>query len=43
MIQKYFKLFESTRTVELGHDEFIKILKENCKEFLNNPFLIQHF
>ena len=41
MIQKYFKLFESTRSVELEQDEFIRILKDKCKEFISNPFIIQ--
>ncbi len=39
-IIKYFKLFES-RTSELSEQEFFKILKDNCKEFLNNPKLLQ--
>ena len=40
MIIKYFKLFE-TRTTELSDSEFRDILKTNCKEFINNPMLLQ--
>jgi hypothetical protein len=39
-IIKYFKLFES-RSSELSQTEFEKILKDNCKDFLNNPKLLQ--
>jgi hypothetical protein len=40
MIIKYFKLFE-TRTTELSDSEFRDILNTNCKEFINNPMLLQ--
>lgn len=40
-VQKHFKLFESTRTTELELDEFIKIVNDNCKDFIKSPFLIQ--
>lgn len=39
-IIKHFKLFES-RTSELSEQEFFKILKDNCKEFIKNPKLLQ--
>jgi hypothetical protein len=39
-IIKYFKLFES-RSSELSKIEFEKILKDNCKDFINNPKLLQ--
>lgn len=39
-INKYFKLFES-RTSDLSQDEFYKLLKENCSDFINNPKQIQ--
>lgn len=37
---KLFKIFE-TRTAGLSEDEFIKLLNENCKDFINNPVLLQ--
>jgi hypothetical protein len=39
-IIKYFKLFES-RTSELSEQEFFKILRDNCKEFIKDPKLLQ--
>ena len=39
-LTKYFKLFES-RTSDLSEEEFFSILKENCKEFLNDPKCLQ--
>jgi hypothetical protein len=40
MIIKSFKIFES-RTAELSEDEFKNILKSECKEYINNPILLQ--
>jgi hypothetical protein len=37
---KSFKIFES-RTAELSEDEFKKILKSECKDFLKNPMFLQ--
>jgi hypothetical protein len=37
---QYFKLFES-RTAELNKDEFNKILKEKCTNWLANPIYLQ--
>ena len=42
-LQKYFKLFESTRTTELEVDEFKRIINENCKDFIKSPYLIQRY
>lgn len=39
-LTKYFKLFES-RTSELSEEEFFKIMKENCTDFINNPKYLQ--
>jgi hypothetical protein len=39
-LTKYFKLFES-RTSELSEEEFFKIMKESCKDFINNPKYLQ--
>lgn len=39
-IIKHFKLFES-RTSELSEQEFFKILKDNCKDFINDPKFLQ--
>jgi len=39
-IIKYFKLFES-RTAEITDDEFVKLVKENCQDFLENPKYLQ--
>jgi hypothetical protein len=40
MIIKLFKLFES-RSSEISDEEFRKILKDNCKDFLKNPIFLQ--
>lgn len=37
---KLFKLFE-TRTAGLSEEEFRELLKTNCKEYINNPKLLQ--
>ena len=37
---QYFKLFES-RTAELTEEEFYKILKEKCSDYINNPVYLQ--
>lgn len=37
---KMFKLFE-TRSADLSEVEFKKLLFENCKDFINNPKLLQ--
>jgi len=39
-IIKYFKLFES-RTAEITDEEFVKLVKENCQDFLANPKYLQ--
>lgn len=39
-LTKYFKLFES-RSANLSKDEFFKLLRENCKDYINNPKAIQ--
>ena len=39
-LTKYFKLFES-RSSNLSEEEFFKILKDNCKDYINNPKPIQ--
>jgi len=39
-IIKYFKLFES-RTSEVTNEEFIRLVKENCQDFLANPKYLQ--
>lgn len=40
MIIKSFKIFES-RSTELSEDEFRKILKSECKDFIKNPMILQ--
>lgn len=37
---QYFKLFES-RTARLSDEEFIDLVKNKCKDFLNNPKYLQ--
>jgi|DEB19_MinimDraft_2_1074335.scaffolds.fasta_scaffold01565_4 hypothetical protein len=37
---QYFKLFES-RTAKLSEEEFYKLTKEKCSDFLNSPKLLQ--
>lgn len=37
---QYFKLFES-RTAELSEEEFYKLVKEKCSDFLEHPKLLQ--
>lgn len=39
-INKYFKLFES-RSSNLSEEEFFKLLKENCQDFIKNPKPLQ--
>jgi hypothetical protein len=39
-IIKYFKLFES-RTAEITDEEFVRLVKENCQDFLVNPKYLQ--
>lgn len=39
-IIKYFKLFES-RTAEVTDEEFVRLVKENCQDFLANPKYLQ--
>lgn len=39
-INKYFKLFESRSSI-LSDDEFFKIMKENCQDFIKNPKPLQ--
>ncbi len=39
-IIKYFKLFES-RTAEITDEEFVRLVKENCQDFLANPKYLQ--
>ena len=39
-IVKYFKLFES-RTAEITDEEFVRLVKENCQDFLANPKYLQ--
>ena len=40
MIIKSFKIFES-RSTELSKDEFKKIMKSECKDFIKNPMILQ--
>lgn len=37
---QYFKLFES-RTAELSEEEFFKILKEKCRDWISDPVYLQ--
>jgi hypothetical protein len=39
-IIKYFKLFES-RTAEITDEEFVMLVKDNCKNYLANPKYLQ--
>jgi hypothetical protein len=39
---QYFKLFES-RTAELSEEEFFKILKEKCVNWISDPLYLQQY